>query len=156
MRLNDALLGLILLVFAGALGFVARGFPAVPGQDYGASAFPTLIAAGFAGCGLALIASGLRARAPLVIWQDWVRSRIGRINVLAIVAAVVFYVAAADVLGFVLTAGLILLVLLRLFGVGWGLTAAVSIVTPLAMQYLFGSLLLVPLPWGLLAPVRWW
>lgn len=156
MRLNDALLGLILLIFAAALAFVARDFPAVPGQNYGASAFPTLIAVGFAGCGLTLIASGLRARAPLVIWHDWIRNPIGRVNVLAIVAAVVFYVAAADVLGFMLTTGLILVVLLRLFGVGWGVTVAVSLATPLAMQYLFGSLLLVPLPWGLLDPVRWW
>lgn len=156
MRLNDALLGLILLVFAGGLGFVARDFPSVPGQDYGASAFPTLIAVGFAGCGLVLIASGLRARTPLVTWHDWVRSPSGRINVLAIMASVVFYVAAADVLGFMLAMALILLVLLRLFGVGWGVAMAASLATPVAMQYLFGSLLLVPLPWGFLAPVRWW
>jgi len=33
---------------------------------------------------------------------------------------------------------------------------AVAILVTLLIQYLFGTWLYVPLPWGLLAPVRWW
>lgn len=155
MRLNDALLGAILIVIAVALAVIARGFPAVPGQDYGASAFPTLIAAGFAGCGLVLIRQGLKEKAPLVVWRDWTRDHRHVVNVLAIIAATLFYIFAADRLGFILTTALILLALLRRFRVGWGTSVAIAVVIPVVMQYLFGNLLLVPLPWGVLAPIRW-
>jgi putative tricarboxylic transport membrane protein len=155
MRLNDAVLGLLLIVLAGAMAWISRGFPAVPGQEYGASVFPTLVAVGFAGCGAVLIAKGLRAHAPAIAWQDWTRDRRGRLNVFATIAAVVLYVLVAGTLGFIPTIALILAVLLRLFGVGWAVTAVVALATPLVMQYLFGNLLLVPLPWGLLEPVRW-
>lgn len=155
MRLNDALLGCIFLALAAVVAFVARGFPAVPGQDYGASTFPVLIAAGFAGCGLVLIRSGLREGAPLVEWRPWTRDGGLAINVLAIILAVVFYILVSGWLGFILTTAIILVALLRRFSVGWGTTVALAILVPLVMQYLFGNLLLVPLPWGLLAPIRW-
>jgi putative tricarboxylic transport membrane protein len=157
MRLNDGLLGLLLLLVAAAMAYASSGFPAVPGQQYGASAFPTIIALGFGGCGVSLIASSLRTRdAPWLEWSEWARSPRGRINVLATVAAIVFYVVAARTLGFMPTMALILLVLLRLFGVGWTWTLLLAVAAPVAMQYLFGRLLLVPLPWGVLSPVRWW
>jgi putative tricarboxylic transport membrane protein len=155
MRLNDALLGGILIVIAIALAIIARGFPPVPGQDYGARAFPTLVAAGFAGCGLVLVRQGLKDKAPLVVWKDWTRDHRHVVNVLAIIAATVFYIVVAGRLGFIPTTALILLVLLRRFRVGRGTSLAVAIATPVVMQYLFGNLLLVPLPWGVLAPIRW-
>lgn len=156
MRLNDAVLGALLILIAAGLAFASRNFPAVPGQDYGASAFPTLIALGFAFCGIVLVVSGLKARMPVVVWADWARDRTGRVNVLATIAAVIFYILVADWLGFIPTMTLILVALLRRFGVGWAATIVVAILTPLVMQYLFGSILLVPLPWGVLAPIRWW
>ncbi|MBA3324114.1 MAG: tripartite tricarboxylate transporter TctB family protein [Rhodobacteraceae bacterium] len=155
MRLNDAVLGCIFLLVAVAVALTARGFPAVPGQDYGASSFPMLIAAGFAGCGLVLIRSGLRERTPLVEWRPWTRNSGLVVNVLAIIFAVVFYILVSAWLGFIPTTALILVALLRRFRVGWGTTLALAILAPLIMQYMFGNLLLVPLPWGLLAPIRW-
>jgi putative tricarboxylic transport membrane protein len=155
MRINDALLGCILIVVAAVIAIVARGFPAVPGQDYGASAFPTLIAAGFAGCGLVLIRQGLKEKAPAVVWRAWTQDHRHVANVLLVVAATVFYIVVADWLGFMLTTAIILLVLLLRFRVHWATAVAVAVATPIVMQYLFGSFLLVPLPWGLLAPIRW-
>lgn len=155
MRLNDALLGAILIVIAAVLAIVARGFPAVPGQDYGASAFPTLIAVGFAGCGVVLIRQGLREKAPLVVWRDWTRDRRHIVNVLSIVAATLFYIFLSERLGFILTTAIILLALLLRFRVRPVTAVAVAIGIPIVMQYLFGNLLLVPLPWGVLAPIRW-
>ena len=155
MRLNDAFLGCLLLLLAGALAIMARSFPPVPGQDYGAGAFPTLVAAGFAGCGLLLIRQGIKEKAPLVVWADWTRDHRHVVNVLAIIAAVLFYILVADRLGFMPTTALILLALFRRFGVGWWPSLAIALLMPPVMQYLFGNLLLVPLPWGLLAPIRW-
>lgn len=155
MRLNDALLGGILIVIAIALAVIARGFPPVPGQDYGAAAFPTLIAVGFAGCGLVLIRQGMKEKAPLVVWREWTRDHRHVLNVLLIIAATVFYIVVAGRLGFMPTTALILVALLRRFRVAWGTSIALAVVVPVVMQYLFGNLLLVPLPWGVLAPVRW-
>ena len=156
MRVNDAVLGSVLLAFAVALALYAQTFPDIPGQQYGASVFPTLVAAGFAASGALLVLSGVRNRAPLVAWADWARERHGVRNVVITVLAVVFYILASERLGFMLTMAPILLVLLRLFGVGWPMAVTVAILMTLLIQYAFGSLLYVPLPWGLLAPVRWW
>ena len=155
MRLNDALLGAILIVLAGLLAWHAQSFPSVPGQQIGAAAFPTLIAGGFGLCGVVLLASGLRQGGAWVVRSDWTRDGWAVASVLAVVGAVVFYLLAARGLGFIPTMALILLALQRLFGVGWGVAVAVALVVPPGMQYLFGTLLLVPLPWGLLEPLRW-
>jgi len=155
MRVNDLILGSALLLFAVALGFYAQTFPDIPGQQYGASVFPTAIACGFAGSGLIMIASALRQNAPLVIWADWARERHGLRNVVVTILAILFYILASDRLGFILTMVPILLVMLRLFGVGWIVTVTASIGVTLAIQYLFSEFLYVPLPWGVLAPLRW-
>ena len=156
MRVNDALLGALLVVFAAALALFAQTFPNVPGQQYGASVFPTLIAVGFFSTGVLLIVSGMRARGPIVSWADWARERHGLRNVVVTILAVLFYILASEWLGFMLTMAPILLALLRLFGVGWVMSIVVAITMTLVVQYAFGSWLYVPLPWGLLAPVRWW
>ncbi len=156
MRLNDAVIGVFLIVFAAALGVWSQTFPAIPGQQYGAAVFPTMVAAGLAGCGVLLIGSGVRQGGAVVAWADWARERHGLRNVLVTVAAILFYIVAADTLGFMLTMAPILLILFRLLSVGWLLSLALAVLVTLAVQYIFGSMLYVPLPWGLLTPVRWW
>jgi putative tricarboxylic transport membrane protein len=156
MRLNDAVLGLLLLIGAAALAYTAQSFPAVRGQQYGADVFPTIVAAGFALCGIALLASGLRARRPVLEWADWARERHGVRNVLIVIGCVVFYILFSRQLGFLLTMAPLLVILLRLFGVGWIVSFVVAVSVSLAILYGFGRLLMVPLPWGVLAPYRWW
>ena len=155
MRLNDAIIGAALIVLAAALAFWSRTFPDIPGQQYGAAVFPTLIAASLAGSGLLLIASGIRKGGPIIAWADWARERHGFRNVVVTVAAILFYILAAEWLGFILTMTPILLILLRLLGVGWPTSVATAVLVTLAVQYLFVNQLYVPLPWGLLASVRW-
>jgi putative tricarboxylic transport membrane protein len=155
MRLNDALIGLALLAFAAALAIYSQTFPPIPGQQYGAAVFPTLIAAGFAGSGLLLILSGLRQHAPLVAWADWARERHGLRNVVVTVAAILVYILASERLGFILTMIPILFLMLRLFAVSWVTSIAVAVLVTFLIQYIFGEFLYVPLPWGVLAPFRW-
>lgn len=156
MRVNDALLGSFLVLLAIALIIHAQTFPNVPGQQYGAAVFPTLVAVGFLATGALLIVSGLRAKAPLVEWASWARERHGLRNVVVTALAVVFYIVASEWLGFMLTMAPILIVLLRLFRVRWITSIPVAVATTLVIQYVFGNWLYVPLPWGLLAPLRWW
>ena len=42
MRLNDAVIGIALILFALAMIAYTRTFPAMPGQDYGPALFPVL------------------------------------------------------------------------------------------------------------------
>ncbi|MBA3517282.1 MAG: tripartite tricarboxylate transporter TctB family protein [Rhizobiales bacterium] len=156
MRLNDAIVGAALLIFGAALAFWSQSFPAIPGQQYGAAVFPTLVAAGFAVCGLLMIASGLRQGGPAIAWADWAHEGHGLRNVAITVAAILFYILASDTLGFILTMAPILLVMFRLLGVGWFPSIGLAILVTLAVQYVFGSFLYVPLPWGVLTPIRWW
>ena len=81
MRVNDALLGALLIALAVALALYAQTFPNVPGQEYGAAVFPTLVAIGLLGSGALLVRSGLRSRAPAIAWADWARERHGVRNV---------------------------------------------------------------------------
>jgi putative tricarboxylic transport membrane protein len=113
MRLNDWVIGAFLLVFAAALAFWSQGFPAIPGQQYGASVFPTLVAAGLAGLRHPPDRLGIRHGAPVVAWADWARERHGFRTCSSPVGAILFYILAADTLGFMLTMAPILLLLFR-------------------------------------------
>lgn len=155
MRVNDAVTGAVLIALAALLAFWSQSFPDIPGQQYGAAVFPTLIAAGLAGSGILLVASGIRHGGPAVAWADWARERHGLRNVVVTLAAIFFYILAAEWLGFILTMVPILVVMLRLLGVGWLTSVATAVLVTFAIHYLFVNQLYVPLPWGLLAPVRW-
>jgi putative tricarboxylic transport membrane protein len=61
-RLNDAVIGVVLVLFALAVIGYARTFPAMPGQNYGPALFPTLIGIGLALAGAILIVGGVARR----------------------------------------------------------------------------------------------
>ena len=153
MKFNDAVFGAIFLVLGLAIVSHVRSFPTIPGQQIGPALFPGLVAAGLAGCGALLIWSGLRDRAsqPWFVADDWTRSKRHVAGFLAVIAAIVFYIAAADRLGFLVTGALILFALFLLFGVRPTMAAVVAIAATLAIWYAFYKLLRVLLPWGVLA-----
>jgi len=74
-KVNDAITGAVLVVFAVAEIAYTRTFPSLHGQSYGPNLFPSLIGAGLAGCGLILILRGLVARraesGPASSWIDF-------------------------------------------------------------------------------------
>lgn len=152
MRLSDTILGALLLVFAAILLLYAATFPAIPGQEYGAAVFPVLIAIGFFGCGLILVARGLRVGDPLVIWSAWVRNPQAICNVGIVVLMVVFYVVAADTIGFLLSMTIVLFITFRMLRLRWASSALLALVVSAVMQWGFGTFLYVPLPRGVLVP----
>ena len=156
MRLNDAVLGLVLVLFAVAVIAYASTFPAMPGQRYGPALFPTLIGVGLAVCGSILILQGIRARrlvgGPLVAWPA---ERAGKINVAILVAALLFYILAVDDLGFIPTGVAVLTAVLIRLGTRMLPALMIAVAATLVIHVLFSKLLLVPLPWGLLQPVAW-
>ncbi len=152
MRINDAVIGAVLLAFAIAMFAYARTLPAIPGQEYGAAVFPVLVAMGLAGCGVVLIASGFRHWQGAVTWSDWAKTHHAWVRLVVIFALILAYIVVAPALGFVPTSIAILLVFLLMMGVRWWIAAAVAIAATILIQQTFVGLLRVPLPLGLLGP----
>ena len=122
----------------------------MPGQKFGPAWFPGLVAAGLAGCGLLLVFAGLRRRAPWVQFPEWLQRERSRAAVLAVLGGVVFYILAADKLGFFITGILIVTLWVRVLGASWRMTLLVGVSAPLVIHLAFYKGLRVPLPWGLL------
>ncbi|MBM1172565.1 tripartite tricarboxylate transporter TctB family protein [Microvirga arabica] len=152
MRVNDAVIGILLLAFAIATFAYARTLPAIPGQEYGAAVFPMLIAVGLGGCGVVLVASGLRHWQGAVVWSDWARTHHSWTKLAVVVGLVMTYILTASTIGFVPVSILVLLIFLMMMRVRWWIAAAAAIATTMLIQQTFGGLLRVPLPLGLLGP----
>lgn len=157
MRLNDAVFGLVLIAFAIAEIAYTRTFPTLHGQAYGPDLFPILIGVGFLITGTILTVQGLAQRAgqPLVELGAWADDRRNVVSFVLVLLALLFYIVASDWLGFIPTAFLIMLVLLKSLGSGLVASAVIAALTTLGIHALFARVLLVPLPWGLLQPVAW-
>ena len=152
MKLGDSTLGGLLLAVALFALWQVREFPPVPGQPYGAALFPGLAAGGLAICALLLIIKGLRGPASAAPAPE-VRARV--LPLAITVGSIIFYVAAADRLGFVMTGSIILAALMAAYGVALRWLVPISIVATLLIHTAFYRLLKVPLPWGVLQPLAW-
>lgn len=160
MKFNDALFGVLLIIFGAAIGWHISSYPEMSGQKFGPAVFPGLIAAGLAGCGLLL---ALRARfrrpgvrAPVFEIAAWTRSPALASNFALICGALVFYIVAADTLGFLITGTLLLFALFLKFGVSPLQAALVAPGSAIIIHLLFYKMLRVPLPWGLLEFMAGW
>ncbi len=147
MQLSDRASGLLLAALGAAAAWGGSRLPPVPGQDVGPAAFPMLIGFGLVGCG-ALIALGIGRgfEAPA---EDEPRGAGWR--VLLPPALLLFYVLAADRLGFLLTAAIMVGVAARALGASWQLALPMALLAPPFVHLAFAKLLRVPLPEGLLA-----
>ncbi|MSQ62378.1 MAG: tripartite tricarboxylate transporter TctB family protein [Betaproteobacteria bacterium] len=152
MKFNDALSGAALAALGALVLWHIQGFPPMPGQKYGPAWFPGLIAIGLVTCGALLAAARLRAAAPepLLALPGWLRRARPAASVASVIAGLVLYVFVVDMLGFHVTAAVLLLVWSRLLGASWRLAAPVSLAATVGIHLAFYKLLKVPLPWGLL------
>lgn len=157
MKINDALVGVLLGMFAIAVLLMSLSFPVIPGQNFGAGLFPRTIGIGMLVCAVLLIAQGIRNRktdSPMRV-PAWLRDKASVLRFLSIPASLVFYFAAADFLGFLVTSSLMLLALFLVFKLRWPVAIAVAIIGSLVIHFMFYSVLMVPLPWGVLETIAW-
>ena len=157
MKFNDAVIGVVLAVLSAAILIHIQAFPKTPGQNVGPALFPGIIAAGIGIGSLVLIARGWAARAsvPWLRLEAWTRSPRHVLACLMVIGSLVFYILAAETLGFLPTATLILVAMFAVLRVPlrWNLTVAV--IAALAIHFAFYKMLKVPLPWGLLKDHIW-
>jgi putative tricarboxylic transport membrane protein len=152
MKINDAIFGLVLVLFGSAIIVHVQDFPKIPGQQYGPAIFPGLVAAGLVVCGILLVAGGLRQRQDEPWFQpgNWVRSRRHVAAFFSVIAGVVVYILLAERVGFLLVAPVLLFAWLVVLQVRPPLAAAIAVTATLVIWYAFYKLLRVPLPWGVL------
>lgn len=157
MRVSDAVFGAVLLALAAGILLLARGFPAMPGQDYGPALFPSLMAAGFGLCGLVLLVRGVPRLAAegafhVAGWEGGWR-RLGDVGL--IVGGLVLWMLVWDRAGFLLGATLYAGALMVRFR-GRPLSSfVIALALALVIDWGFRRLLLVPLPLGPLTGIVW-
>ena len=163
MRVNDAISGAVLVIFAVAEIAYTRTVPSLHGQSYGPDLFPALIGVGLAGCGVLLIIRGLLSRrdpstANSAKWIDTSNisaSKHARINALLIILFLFLYIFFSDLIGFIPLSFFTIAFLLYRLGSSITASVIIAIVATAVIQLLFAKILLVPLPAGLLQGLVW-
>ena len=157
MKLNDVLVGALLLAVSAAILLYVRTLPNIPGQNIGPAAFPGLLATIMAGCAIALMARGWRTRAAMPWAQrlPFTRSLSHSLNFLLTCTALLFYAYFSERLGFFICAFVVLGSLFASLRVRSALVVPLTLGISLFIHTLFYKLLRVPLPWGLLESVAW-
>jgi len=148
MRLHASLLGLLFMALAAAIYGYTHTFPAFPGQRYGPELFPRVISAGIFACGLVLLARGWRSGQAWLGLDPALREPRQLGSFLAMVGAIVFYLVAAERLGFLPTAAIIVAALSFWFGARAWVALLVGVLASAVIHWAFSSLMRVPLPRG--------
>lgn len=162
MRLPDRVTGLFLVGLGAAAAYGGWLLPPVPGQPVGPNVFPLVIGTGLALCGLAIafgIGHSFEEEEELipVEGEQAKKPRPGKLYGLRALlppALLLFYVAVAERLGFIITAGLIVFVTSTALGARPKLSLPLAVLAPIGIHLIFSKLLRVPLPAGLL-PMPW-
>jgi putative tricarboxylic transport membrane protein len=161
MRLPDRVTGLFLVGLGAAAAYGGWKLPPVPGQPVGPNVFPLVIGIGLVLCGLAIafgIGHSFEEEEHIVPYEGGEapapRGKLYGLRALLPPALLLFYVAVADRVGFILTAGIIVFVTATALGARWKLALPLTVLAPIAIHLIFSKLLRVPLPIGLL-PMPW-
>lgn len=147
MRLHDKLLGLLCAALGVLLFALTLQFPALPGQKVGPSLFPRLIGVGLVLCGLVIAWQGRHQPGPWAVCSDSLRGR-GAAGFAVMLGAVLLYQLAAERVGFLPVAAVVVAVVALWMGMRAWRACALGLATALVMQWFFASVMRVPLPRG--------
>jgi len=149
MRTSNAVIGLVIILFGGAVLIDTRSFPSLENGYPGPSLFPNILAVLFILAGIVLVVQGVRSHEKFLKFDTTGITRGGVVNILLVLAAVLFYILLSDFLGFQITSFILLLGLMKWLKVSTFWSLAMSAVITEAIYILFAKILLVALPWGL-------
>jgi putative tricarboxylic transport membrane protein len=78
----------------------------------------------------------------------WVHRRRPLLGVGSVIAGLLFYILAADTLGFHVTGIVLLTSWMRILGASWRMATLAAVVATVAIHLSFYKMLRIPLPWG--------
>jgi putative tricarboxylic transport membrane protein len=154
MQISDRITGLAVAVLGGSAILGASYLPPMPGQQIGPSVFPTVVGAALVACGLAI-----SIRRPDDGEDDgrdrsWMRSPLAYVRLALPPALLIAYVMIVETVGFLLTAAGLVFITALAMGARLKLAAPLALVAPVVAYLIFGKLLRVSLPPGLV-PFPW-
>ena len=155
MKINKLVVALLVWIVGAALVRSSYGYPALPGQKYGAGTMPFLLGIAGMGMGCALFLQSWNIRGDVLVqltFQNLGRATWGG---LATIIASIAYIALADEAGFISVATAILFSLMWLGNIPPKRALAISVITALLSYVVFSRFLLVPLPSGPIETALW-
>jgi putative tricarboxylic transport membrane protein len=150
MRVSNTAIGLIQIVFGTAVFLYARTFPRLEKDMPGPALFPIVLAVLFILTGVILVIQGIRNREKLLKFDTTGLRTSGVINILVVLAVILFYIFLADFFGFQITSFVLLFILMKWLRVSIRGSLIMAFGVTLSIYFLFAKMLMVPLPWGLL------
>ncbi|HSP58211.1 MAG TPA: tripartite tricarboxylate transporter TctB family protein [Halomonas sp.] len=136
--LGDRIAGVLLLLLAVAAWWLSHGFASGFGQTVGPGAFPRLVSVPLGMLALYLVARpGLNHRWP---------GRAARLRQLGLLALLMIYAGLVEPLGFLPTALITVILMIRLFGARWGQALPFGALLAVSLFLLFEFVLGMPLP----------
>ena len=149
MRVSNTAIGLFLILFSLAVIIHTQSFPSLDNGYPGPSLFPRVLAVLFILAGIGLIIQGIKKREKILKFDISAVSRVGWVNILFVLGAVVCYIFLAEAIGFLILSFVIMMVLMKWLRAKTSWSLVMSVGVTLAIYILFAKILLVPLPWGL-------
>lgn len=158
MKAHDTIVGMVFLCAGTFVAAYAHGLTPPRHLTYGPGFFPFLVGVGLMLVGGGIALQGIRTfrTQPLAVAPDWIGSRRKFIRFWILPLGIVFYMVAVEPLGFLATATLLLVAIMKTSGVSVGQSVAVGFIVALVVNLAFASFLHVPLAWGILTPISGW
>lgn len=152
MKISDRLFGPFFVFLGVALALYGRSLPPMHGQDYGAGLFPMTIGSLLCVGGGVLTFEGWlkRSENPLFELAEWTGNRSDVINLIIVFTCILVFGLFIRQIGFAVLTVMAGTILLMRFGRPWWQSIIAAVIAAAVFQYLFASLMRVPLPPGLL------
>jgi putative tricarboxylic transport membrane protein len=147
---HDLVGGLLAAALGAAVVLHVRTFPELPDGQPGPALFPGIVGSLLVLFGLVLVVRAVLGRNRTVADPDAGVTVQGRLRALAVLGLVVGYLLLAETLGFAVTMSVLLFLLMWLLGVRPLVAVLAAAATTGFVLLVFGELLLVPLPEGIL------
>ncbi len=146
---HDLVGGLLAAALGAAVVLHVRTFPELPDGQPGPALFPGIVGSLLVLFGLVLVVGAVLGRGEPSADPDAGITAQGRLRALAVLGLVVCYLLLAETLGFLVTMGVLLFLLMWLLGARPLVAALAAAATTGFVFLVFEELLLVPLPEGL-------
>jgi putative tricarboxylic transport membrane protein len=158
MRLDDRILGAVLVLISGLIILESLTFPKLASMSVGPSLFPIVLSVALGIGGILLAVSRQLSPEPTVWFQlpEGQRHAKAWLRVAAVFGSCILFAAFGQTLGFVIVGCLALLWLLLAFGVKPSLAVIIALVVVFVIDIFLVRVMRIPLPLGILSSLGGW